>query len=139
MCVLGLALMIPLLAGCAKPKTARVEDLASHQESALKLGSLRGTRDGDRLHAVVMFTDTSSMLTLDLQFAVGAPTRLDSGTWRMTGTGQLHQGNVEARSVDFLGGQDGPPSIGGSFDLVEPGAGAKYRVILPVALLKDRL
>lgn len=136
---LWLALLLPLMVACSRPKTARVEDLAAHQESALKLGSLRGTRDGDRLHAQAMFTDSSSMLTVDLHFTVGVPTRLDSGTWRMTGTGQLHTGNVEAKSVDFLGGQDGPPSIGGTFDLVEPGAGARYRVILPATELKNRL
>ena len=41
-----------------------------------------------------------------------------------------------ARSVTFLGGQSGPPSIGGIFDLVGPSGAALYRVNIPVTELK---
>ena len=39
----------------------------------------------------------------------------------------------------FLGGQDGPPSIGGSFDLLDPAGVGKYRVTIPTTELKVKL
>jgi hypothetical protein len=104
-----------------------------------KLGSLRGTRDGDRLVAQAMFTDSSSMLTIDMHFAVGTPTTLESGMWRWARNNRLMTGTVTGRSVTFLGGQDGPPSIGGSFDLLGPDGAAKFRVSIPLTELKTRL
>jgi hypothetical protein len=43
---------------------------------------------------------------------------------------------LAARSVTFLGGQDGPPSVGGSFDLLDAARMPVYRVNLPVTELK---
>jgi hypothetical protein len=124
--------------GCTGKHSAGIEDLGTHQELTMfKLGSLRGTRDGDRLDAQAMFTDSSSILTIELHFAVGSPTRLDSGNWRWQRSGRRDTGNVTARSVSFLGGQDGPPSFGGTFDLVSNGA-ALYRVTIPLTELKTR-
>src|SRR5258708_9721952 len=95
-------------------------------------------RDGDRLQTVATFSDTSSILTVEMRFAIGSPTRLESGTWRWSRNNQLQSGLVTARSVTFLGGQDGPPSIGGSYDLVEPDGAALYRITIPVMELKRR-
>jgi hypothetical protein len=125
-----------LLAACGA-KRPLIEDLSTHQDLSLfKLHAIEGKRDGDRLAARALISDTSSMLTLDLRFAIGSPTVLQSGTWQWTRTGQLLQGGVAARSVTFLGGQDGPPSIGGSFDLVDAAGAAQYRVTMPVTELK---
>jgi hypothetical protein len=41
-------------------------------------------------------------------------------------------GSVQERSSTFLGGQSGPPSIGGSFDLVGPAGQPLYRIRIPV-------
>jgi hypothetical protein len=96
-----------------------------------------GVRDGDRLAAQAVLSDSSSILTLDLHFAIGSPTTLASGIWRWSRPGRLLDGTVSARSVTFLGGQDGPPSIGGTFDLT--GAqGSMYRVTLPLTALPRR-
>jgi hypothetical protein len=75
---------------------------------------------GDRLDAEATFGDGSSTLVLNMRFAIGAPTKLESGQWQWTGDGRLKTGTVTERSVMFLGGQDGPPSIGGRFDLRDP-------------------
>ena len=133
--------LLLLLGACGGPKRPAVEDLSTHENlSMFKLGSLRGTRDGDRLEAQAMFTDSSTMLTIDLHFAIGAPnTTLESGAWRWTRNGQLMTGRVLARSVTFLGGQSGPPSIGGTFDLIGPDGAARFRVTIPVTELKGRL
>lgn len=129
-----------VLAACGSAKAPAVQDLTRGENLALfKLGSLRGTRDGDRLEAQAMFTDSSSMLTIDMLFAVGTPTTLQSGAWKWTRNNRLMTGKVAGRSVTFLGGQDGPPSIGGTFDLLGPGGAAEYRVTIPLTELKTRL
>ncbi len=86
-----------------------------------------------------MLSDSSSILILNLRFTIGSPMTLESGAWRWTRSGSLLTGAVAARSISFLGGQDGPPSIGGRFDLLGPDGAAKYRVSIPVTELKSHL
>jgi hypothetical protein len=100
---------------------------------------VRGTRDGDRLDAEAVFADGASMLTVKMSFAIGAPTKLKSGQWQWVREGGLTSGTVTERSVMFLGGQDGPPSIGGRFDLLDSDGIAKYRVTIPTTELKIKL
>src|SRR5580704_11603883 len=101
-----------LLAGCAHPDRRPLQDLSGHDDlSGFTIQSVRGLRDGDRLAAQLVISDSSSILTLDLHFAVGSPTTLQSGDWRWSRGPRLLHGTVAARSVTFLGGQDGPPSI----------------------------
>jgi hypothetical protein len=129
-----------LLAACGGGSRESVQDLAGHEDLGLfKLQSMAGVRDGDRLRAQAMFSDSSSILTVEMHFAIGSPTTLESGTWRWMRKGQLLSGTVASRSVTFLGGQDGPPSIGGSFDLLGSDSTARFRVRIPVTPLKTRL
>ena len=133
----GLPIALLLLAACNAPKRPLIEDLSGHENFALfKLQDMRGTRDGDRLSSRAMLSDSSSILTIDMRFAVGPQTTLTSGEWKWARSGNDLAGSIAARSVTFLGGQDGPPSIGGSFDLLGPDGAARYRVNLPVAELK---
>jgi len=126
-----------LLAACGAKHPA-VEDLTTHADLSLfKLHSLRGTRDGDRLHVQAVFSDSSSILTMEMHFAIGSPTTLETGTWRWPRNNQVLSGSIAARSVTFLGGQDGPPSIGGVYDLRDPSGTARYRVTIPVTALAE--
>jgi len=126
-----------VLTACGSSQRPLLEDLSQHENLSLfKLQSVQGIRDGDRLAAQAMLSDSSSILRIDMHFAVGSPTRLESGTWQWTRTGSASSGTVSARSVTFLGGQDSPPSIGGAFDLMESGGTAHYRVNIPVTELK---
>lgn len=132
--------VLVMMAGCRGPKPAGIEDAVGHSDlSYFQLSSLSGTRDGDRLAAQAVFTDSSSILVIDMNFAVGAPTTLRSGTWQWTRNNKRESGSVAERSVTFLGGQDGPPSLGGTFDLLDESGPVRYRVHLPVAALKARL
>jgi len=106
--------------------------------SLFKLHSLRGTRDGDRLQAQAVFSDSSSILTMEMHFAIGSPTKLDFGTWHWSRNNQMSSGSIAARSVTFLGGQDGPPSIGGTYDLLQQDGVVRYRVTIPVTALPER-
>ena len=116
-----------------------VEDVSGdHDLSIFKLQSVQGVRDGDHLSVQVGISDSSSVLSVSMRFAVGSPTKLESGNWYWTHPESTHMdnGEVAERSVTFLGGQDGPPSIGGSFDLLTPEGTPKYRLNLPVTELK---
>ena len=128
-----------LLGAACGAKHPAVEDLVSHEDLSLfKLHSLKGTRDGDRLQAQAAFSDSSSILTMEMHFAIGSPTTLESGTWRWSRNNRMLSGTIASRSVMFLGGQDGPPSIGGTYDLLDPGGMARYRVTIPVTALPER-
>ena len=125
-----------ILTGCLGQRPA-VEDLSGKENlSFFKLQFVRGTRDGDRLSTQTLISDSSSNLTIDMHFAVGSPTKLESGSWHWTRGIHNATGEISARSVTFLGGQDGPPSIGGSFDLLNADGLAVYRVNIPVTELR---
>ena len=137
---LSLCCAIVLLASCAKSVKPPVEDLRGRENlSAFALHEVRGTRDGDRLDAVAKFGDGSSTLSVAMRFAIGSPTKLESGQWQWTRDGHASSGTVAERSVMFLGGQDGTPSLGGRFDLLDLAGVAEYRITIPTAELKIKL
>ncbi len=128
---------IALLAGCGSRTAAPVQDLSGREDLSLfKLAAVRGARDGDRLNTQALFTDSSSFLNLEMQFVIGSPTTLQSGTWRWSRNNRLATGAVTAQWVTFLGGQDGPPSIGGGFTLLDSANTPRYRVSIPVTPLR---
>jgi|SRR5579862_1049768 len=131
----GLLMVCLAMVGCARSAHHPLEDLSGHEDlSRFTLQGVHGVRDGDRLAAQVLISDSSSILTLDLHFAIGSPTTLQSGTWRWSRPSGMLSGPVVARAVTFLGGQDDGPSIGGMFDAVE-GSTPAYRVNLPLTVL----
>lgn len=131
---------VVLLSSCSSPPKPPVEDLSGSENlSAFRPVELRGTRDGDRLDAEANFKDGSSTITVKMTFTIGAPTKLKSGQWQWVRKDSLTSGLVTERSVMFLGGQDGPPSIGGRFDLLDPAGIAKYRITIPTTVLRIKL
>ena len=129
-----------LLWACASPPKPPVEDLRGRENLSLfTLAQLRGTRNGDRLDAEAKFEDGSSTFTVEMRFVIGTPTRLQSGRWQRMRGSDVTAGSVAERSVMFLGGQDGPPSIGGRFDLLDPTGAAEYRITIPATELKTKL
>jgi|SRR5271163_1044533 len=128
-----------LSTACCGFRHGVVEDLTGDEDLSLfKLISVRGMRDGDHLSMQAAVSDSSSTLSVNMRFAVGAPTKLETGTWNWTRpqTTLMDTGQIAARSVTFLGGQDGPPSIGGSFELLSPEGTPRYRLRLPVTEVK---
>ncbi|MGJ5817156.1 hypothetical protein [Paludibaculum fermentans] len=125
-----------MLAGCGSRAAVPVEDLGGGQDVArFALTSLKGTRNGDRLDVAALFGDGKSQLAVELHFRVTPPTTLDAGQWKGLGG----EGGVRERSSTFLGGQSGPPSIGGSFDLVGAAGQPLYRIRIPVQALDKPL
>jgi hypothetical protein len=130
-------MILLMLAGCRGRDVRPVEDLVAGRDlSRFVLTSIRGTRDGDRLDVRAVFGGVAGeLISVELRFTIGVPTSLKSGTWTGLGTG----GGVRERSVTFLGGQSGPPSVGGRFDLVAPDGSPQYRVNIPLQELKHKL
>lgn len=129
-------LLLLMIAGCASRSTQPVEKLdGTNDVSTFTLQSLKGTRDGERLDVSALYGDGSRSLSVNLRFQVTPPARLESGTWM----GLAEKGLVRERSVTFLGGQSGPPSIGGRFDLAGPDNRTLYRVTIPLQELKHPL
>lgn len=128
------------MAACARSPRPPIEDLSGRENlSSYALAQVRGTRVGDRLDAEATFSDGLSSLTVEMRFAIGAPTKLVSGQWQWTRDGRIMRGTVAERSVMFLGGQDGPPSIGGRFDLRDAAGAAAFRITIPTTELKQKL
>src|SRR5579864_5732930 len=129
-----------LLAACSPSQRPALVDPAVHEDLSLfRVHAVRGTRDGDRLAVQAIISDSSSILTVQMHFAVGSPTKLESGIWHWSRNGRDLNGPVSARSVTFLGGQDGPPSIGGAFDLTaDAPSPAIYRLNIPLTELRER-
>lgn len=129
---IGLALV-----GCGGRPAQPVEDVGGggRNVSQMVLRELRGTRDGERLDVRATFADQAQSLQIQLQFNVTPPARLTNGTW----TGLDGEGTVRERAVTFLGGQNGPPSIGGRFELTGTDGRALYRVAVPVQPLRSGL
>ncbi len=137
----GTVICLVVLTGCGGSKQLSVEDL-NHREdfSGTRMMTLRGARDGELLDAEAMFSGRSLLLTVKMRFAIGAPTTLMSGSWvRTLPDGKMETGSISARSVSFTGGQGNPPSIGGTFDLLNASGMSKYRVVMPLLELRDRL
>jgi hypothetical protein len=125
-----------LLIACGSQQVKPVEDLSGARDAAdLALTSLRGTRDGDHVSVQAVYGDGSRSLTVHLQLKLTPQARLERGTW----AGFAGEGSVQERAITFLGGQSGPPSIGGRFDLIGSGNKAMYRVTIPLQPLKDAL
>ena len=93
------------------------------------------TRDGERLEVHALYGDGSRSLIVRLHFNVTPPAQLATGTW----AGPDVKGEVRQRSITFLGGQSGAPSIGGRFDLIGPDDRPLYRVTIPLQELKHPL
>jgi hypothetical protein len=84
---------------------------------------------------LAVYGDGSRSLAVHLQFKLTPQAKLERGTW----AGLAGKGSVQERSVTFLGGQSGPPSISGRFDLMGSGDRAIYRVTIPLQPLKGTL
>jgi hypothetical protein len=131
--VTSLVLTTMLLAACGRPQSPRLERIADRSElSAHALRSLTGYRDADVLHTKVILVADSSMLTMNLRFRLGVPTRLEEGSYLWQQKDTILRGQVEQVSATFLGGQSGRASIGGTFELLSPDGKRLYRVRMPV-------
>lgn len=129
-----------VLYACSKPPKPIVDLSGRENLAAYTLTILRGHRDGDLLTAQAGFSDGPSSVLVDLRFKIDTAAQLESGRWRWVRGGHItERGSVAARSVMFLGGQNGPPSIGGIYDLLDANGAAAYRIAIPTTELESRV
>ena len=124
--------------GCGRPVAAGIESLRDGHLNSYRLNSVTGARDGDTLQAAVIFKADASMLKMGLLFRLGIPTRLEAGRYRWQQGDKIVEGSIRERSVTFLGGQSGRPSIGGTFELLSPDGEPLYKVTLPTTEVAAR-
>jgi hypothetical protein len=107
------------LVGCQTHKLSIRRTRDGQELGTYRLRSLTGIRDGDKLLSEAVMGDDLGTLTMQMKFQVGVPTRLESGnyTWLKKDAPQI-RGTIRADAVTFQGGQDGPPSLGGAFQLI---------------------
>jgi len=107
------------LSACQNAKLTVRRTRDGQELKSYHLRSMTGTRDGDQLVSEMVIGDNSGTLIMHMKFKIGVPIRLETGdyVWERAGAPQI-QGSVRAEAVTFLGGQDGPPSLGGSFQLI---------------------
>jgi hypothetical protein len=107
------------LSACQNSKLTIRRTRDGQELSSYRLRSLTGTRDGEKLSSEMVIGDNTGTLTMRMNFLIGVPVRLETGdyVWQRAGAPQI-QGSIRAQNVTFLGGQDGPPSLGGSFQLI---------------------
>jgi len=108
-----------LLAGCQTSKLSIRRTRDNQELSSYRLRSLTGIRDGDKLLSEAVIGDNTGTLTMQMKFQIGVPTKLEFGNyvWQKKDSPQT-QGTIRANAVTFQGGQDGPPSLGGAFELI---------------------
>ena len=129
-------LLVSLLAlGCTPAGRLSIRRSRDGQElQNYQLTSATGARDGDRLLSEFVFVSGPNKLTMRMKFLIGVPTRLESGNYQWNQDSVVTQGTVSASSVHFLGGQSGPSSLGGFFQLKSDDV-TLYEVRVPPTML----
>ncbi len=115
----ALLVAILVLAGCQSGKLSIRRTRDNQELTTYRLRSLTGIRDGDKLLSEAVVADNTGTLTLQMKFQIGVPVRLEAGNyiWQRKDSPQI-TGLIRAASVIFQGGQDGPPALGGTFQLI---------------------
>jgi len=132
------ALMLALLVfGCAGERTL-VErwDNEAWRPDHFRLTAFTGQRDGAQVSFSFHFeAEDHRRLLVQGSVMLDPRARLREGRWVEEGSEFSRSGQISAAHPDFLGGQGGPPSLGGQFTLSGPD-GAVYRLNLrPVELI----
>lgn len=120
--------------GCANSdyRFDKIEDGKTIQ-LPLKFDSLYGARDGDMVTAEARFSSGGDNAQMNVRLRLVPPAEFVSGTYRVTVGGQTIEGIVECLSLDYQGGQNSVPSMGGRF-ILKP----DYRVTFPSTPIKRR-
>ena len=126
--------LLLVLFGCAN-SDYRFDKLEDGKTTSLplKFDSLYGARDGDIVTAEAKFSAGGDSATMNVRLHLVPPAEFVSGSYRMTVGGRTIEGIVECLSLDYQGGQNSVPSMGGRF-VLKP----DYRVTFPSTPIKRR-
>ena len=136
-----LRLLLPIpailaLLACQSVNKLSIRRNRDEQElTAYRIRSLTGLRDGDKLGIELVVADRQDTLTMQMKFQIGVPPTLEAGNyvWLRKYVPPI-QGVIKANAVTFQGNQNGPPSLGGTFQLVSDDVDL-YQVKMPATLM----
>lgn len=120
------------LAGCGPSEPALLAKAEKGwAPTAFHFDRAEGQRDGARTKASYFFAGPdSAWLELRVTVEVEPEPTLTFGRWYLEEPGREKTGSARTTKLRFLGGQGGPPSIGGDF-LLREGSEERYRLVLP--------
>ena len=119
--------------GCANNDEPLLDELVNgvYKFRTITNYQVNGIRDGATTQVFIkMFLENGERVKLDLELVYNPTPILRSGYWHIDGK-QSGSGNVQAKSIRFLGGQGDSPSLGGRFELKEDSR-SRFRVVVPL-------
>jgi hypothetical protein len=127
--------LVLTLSGCQNNRLVIRRNRDGQQLRDYRVRSLTGIRDADKLGCELVVADNQDTLTMQMKFQIGVPPRLETGTyvWQRKDAPVI-KGTVKADAVTFQGNQNGPPSLGGTFELVSNDVDL-YQVKVPATLM----
>ena len=126
-------LILMLSGGCAINDEPLLDELVNgvYKSRTVTDYQVNGTRDGATTEVSIKFVlENGERVELELEVVYNPTPILRSGFWRLDGK-RSGSGNVNAKSIKFLGGQGEGPSLGGRFEL-EEGSRSRFRVVVPL-------
>lgn len=131
--------LFPLLSACA-PAIPTLEEFNDTESKWVELGpviieSMAVDRDGAEVRATGVFLHgEDNRITLSMELFLEPPARFVSGNHSSRIAGEAFAGPVSSESLEFFGGQNEGPSVGGVFVFENPADGVSYRLRFPPTL-----
>ena len=125
--------IILLNGGCTNNNEPLLDELVNgvYKSRIVTNYEVNGMRDGATTQVFIkILLENGERVQLDLEIVYNPTPILRSGYWNIDGK-QSGSGNVQAKSIRFLGGQGDSPSLGGRFELKEDSR-TRFRVVVPL-------
>ena len=132
-----LGLFAPLCA-CTPPGPA-LEKFDDTESGWVELGpvlieSMSVERDGPEVRATGVFLHDEDRITLSMELFLEPPARFVSGNHSSRIAGEAFAGPASSESLEFFGGQNEGPAVGGVFVFENSADGVRYRLRFPSTL-----
>ena len=125
--------LILLFVGCTNNDEPIFDEWVDgfYQSRTVTNYQVSGKLDGATTHVSIIFQlEYDERMQLELEVTYDPTPTLRSGHWRIDGK-ESGSGDVQAKSLKFLGGQGDGPSLGGRFQL-EDNSQLRFRVVIPL-------
>ena len=122
-----------LFGGCANNDEPGLDEFVNdlYQPRTVTNYQVSGKRDGATTQVFIIYQlENDERLQLELEITYNPVPVLRSGYWKIDGK-DSSSGNVQAKSLKFLGGQGDWPSVGGRFQL-ENNFQPRFRAFVPL-------
>ena len=125
--------LVLLFGGCANNDEPGLDELVNdlYQPRTVTNYQVSGKRDGATTQVLIIFKlENDERLQLELEITYNPVPILKSGYWKINGK-ESSSGNVQAKSLKFLGGQGEGPSVGGQFQLKD-NSQPRFQAFIPL-------